>query len=148
MAIRPAYPDAGTLSRRWKEGVQQAGDKWVEGIQNPRADAKAEAIKANATYKAQVQKSIAEDRWVKGIQASDPNEALATAIAVGASGYAQGALARAAKHERVMARVAPLMATAVSAVRNMPAVTDADREARAIAMIRGGRDVGRKLKGG
>jgi len=148
MAIRPAYPDAGTLSRRWKEGVQQAGDKWVEGIQNPRADAKAEAIKANATYKAQIAKSIAEDRWVKGVQASDPNEAIATALAVGASGYTAGALARGAKHERVMSRVAPLMASAVSAVRNMPSVTDADREARAVAMIRGGRDVGRKLKGG
>jgi hypothetical protein len=57
-------------------------------------------------------------------------------------------LARGAKHERVMGRVAPLMASAVSAVRNMPSVTDADREARAVAMIRAGRDVGRKLKGG
>ena len=148
MAIRPAYPDAGTLSRRWKDGVQQAGEKWVEGIQNPRADAKAEAIKANATYKAQVTKSITEDRWLKGVQAIDPNEAIATAVAVGASGYTAGALARGAKHERVMGKVAPLMATAVQTVRNMPAVTDADREARAVAMIRAGRDVGRKLKGG
>ncbi len=148
MAIRPAYPDAGTLSRRWKEGVQQAGEKWVEGIQNPRADAKQEAIKANATYKASMAKSIAEDRFLKGVQASDPNEAIATAVAVGASGYTQGALARGAKHERIMGKVAPLMASAVGAVRAMPAVTDADREARAIAMIRGGREVGRKLKGG
>ncbi len=148
MAIRPAYPDAGTLSRRWKEGVQQAGDKWVEGIQNPRADAKQEAIKANATYKASMAKSIAEDRFLRGVQASDPNEAIATAVAVGASGYTAGALARSAKHERVMNKVAPLMAAAVSAVRAMPAVTDADREARAVAMIRNGREVGRKLRGG
>lgn len=147
MAIRPAYPDAGTLSRRWKEGVQQAGDKWVEGIQNPRADAKQEAIKANATYKAQMQKAIAEDAWVKGVQASDPNEAIATAVAVGASGYTSGALARGAKHERVMGKVVPLMQAAVTAVRAMPSVTDADREARAVAMIRAGRDVGKKLVG-
>ncbi len=93
-------------------------------------------------------KSIAEDRFLKGVQASDPNEAIATAVAVGASGYTQGALARGAKHERIMGKVAPLMASAVGAVRAMPAVTDADREARAIAMIRGGREVGRKLKGG
>lgn len=148
MAIRPAYPDAGTLSRRWKEGVQQAGEKWVEGVQNPRADFKTEAVKANATYKAAVTKAVAEDKWVKGINAIDPNEAIATAVAVGASGYTAGALARGAKHERIMGKVAPLMATAVQTVRNMPAVTDADRENRAVAMIRAGRDVGRKLKGG
>jgi hypothetical protein len=147
MAIRPAYPDAGTLSRKWKEGVQNAGEHWVDGIQNPRADFKAEAIKANPAYKAGVQKAIAEDAWVKGMQNTDPNEAIATAVAVGASGYVAGALARGAKHERVMARVVPLMTAAVNTVRSMPAVTDADRENRAVAMIREGRKVGQKLAG-
>jgi hypothetical protein len=46
-----------------------------------------------------------------------------------------------------MARVVPLMTAAVNAVRAMPAVTDADRENRAVAMIREGRKVGQKLAG-
>lgn len=145
---RPAYPDAATMSRRWKEGVSQAGERWVEGIQNPRQDFKAAALKANPAYKAGIQKALTEDSWAKGMAAVDPQEAIATAVQVGASGYAQGALARAPKHERVMGRVAPLMSQAVTTVRAMPANTDAEREARAIAMIRGGRDVGKRLKGG
>ncbi len=145
---RPAYPDAATMSRRWKEGVSQAGERWVEGIQNPREDPKAAAIKANATYKAGVTKSLAEDAWLKGVQNIDQSEALATAVAVGAAGYSSGALARAPKHERVMGRVVPLMTAAVTAVRALPAVTDADRENRAVQMIRGARNVGKKLKGG
>lgn len=147
MAIRPAYPDAGTISERWQQGVQQGAERWVEGVQNPRKDFKSAALANKESWKNGVTKAVAEDGWAKGMQAVDPNEAVATAVAVGAAGYASGALARATKHQRVMARVAPLMASAVTKVRGLPAATDADREQRAVQMIREARNVGKQLKG-
>jgi len=47
-----------------------------------------------------------------------------------------------------MTEVAPLMASAVSAVRSMPSNTDGEREAKAVAMIRGARAVGLARRGG
>jgi hypothetical protein len=147
MAIRPAYPDAGTISSNWQRGVQQNADKWLEGMENPRKDPKAAALAAKDSWKNGVTKAVQEDAYTKGIQASDPNEAIATARLVGTQGYAAGAMARKDKHARVMQRIAPLMATAVSGVRGLPNATDADRENRAVAMIRAARNVGKAAKG-
>ncbi len=147
MAIRPAYPDAGTISQNWKRGVQQNGDKWIEGMRNPRKDPKQAALAAKDSWKNGVTKAVQEDAYTKGIQSSDPNEALATAELVGTAGYTSGALARGDKHARVMQKIAPMMATAVATVRALPNATDADRENRAVAMIRASRNVGKQAKG-
>lgn len=147
MAIRPAYPDANTISQNWQRGVQQNSDKWLNGMENPRKDPKASAIAAKDSYKNGVTRAIAEDAYAKGIQSYDPNEAIETARKVGAAGYQAGALARAPKHARVMAKIAPMMGAAVQTVRALPNATDADRENRAVAMIRAARNVGKQAKG-
>ena len=59
-----------------------------------------------------------------------------------------GVTGRQQKIQRIMNDVAPMMAAAVSQVRNLPANTDAEREARAVAMIRAARGVGIARKGG
>ncbi len=60
-------------------------------------------------------------------------------------GYASEYAAKRAV-ERFYRKVQKIMAPTLQAVRAMPAVTDADREARAIAMIRGISELGRKLR--
>lgn len=147
MAIRPAYPDANTINTSWQRGVQQNSDKWLDGMENPRKDPKAAALASKESWKNGVTKAIQEDAFSKGIQGYDQNEAIETARKVGAAGYQAGALARAPKHARVMAKVAPAMASAVTKVRAMPNATDADRENRAVAMIREARNVGKSVKG-
>jgi hypothetical protein len=144
---RPAYPSANDMSTKWQEGVKNGAQHWVDGIQSPRADFRQAAINNNAGWKAGVQAAVAQDKFVKAMNNVDPNEALSIAVAVGANGYMNGALARTAKHLRIMGKVAPLMAAAVTTVRNLPAVSDTDREARAIAMIRAARAVGKTLAG-
>lgn len=134
---RPAFPDPSTMTTRWKDGVQSKAQNWLDGIQNPRADFKQSAINANATYKANMAKSLSEDAWVKAMQKVDPNAAIATAVAVGTAGYVAGAMARVNKFTNSMQKWVPLATAAVQAVRALPSVSDVDRENRAVMMIRG-----------
>lgn len=140
VSIRPPWrPNADT----WLQGVTGNGaSRWEKGIQNPRADFKAAALANNDGWKAGVQKAVTEDRFAKGMADVSVDEAIATAVAIGGSGYAAGATARKAKFQRKVDAIAPRMAAVVEQTRRMPAKTDADREARALNMIRGARAAG------
>ncbi len=146
--IRPAYPSADEMTRRWTAGIDASGDNYVRGVQAPKANFKTAALANKEAWKTGVTKAAAEDRFAKGMQNVNEDEAIATAVAIGSAGWAAGAKARAPKHTRVMGKVSTLMAAAVAAVRSKPAVTDADREARAVEMIRAARGVGKALRGG
>lgn len=148
VATRPAYPSASTLNARWKEGIDASGDHWIEGVRSPRANFKTAAIAQKEAWKAGITKAVADDAFAKGMQGVNEDEAIAIAEAVGSDGFKRGATARANKHLRVAGKLSPLMAAAVTAVRSRPAVTDADRETRAVEMIRGARGVGKALRGG
>ena len=146
--IRPAFPSASEMTARWTAGIDAAGDNYVRGVQAPRANFKTAALANKDAWKAGINKAVAEDAFAKGMQNVNEDEAIAIAVAVGSQGWANGAKARTGKHTRIMGKVAPLMAAAVETVRRKPAVTDADREARAVEMIRAGRAVGKALRGG
>lgn len=139
--IRPPWRPSAD---RWIEGVNNVGaQRWVAGIQNPRADFKSAALANNEGWKAGVTQAVQEDRFAKGMNTVNVDEAINTAVAVGASGYAAGAAARTAKFQRNVDAIAPRMAAVVEATRRMPAKTDAEREARALSMIRGARAAAR-----
>lgn len=146
--IRPAFPSASDMTSRWVQGIDSAGDNYVRGVQTPRANFKVAALQNKEAWKAGITKAVAEDAFAKGMSQVNEDEAIAIAVAVGSQGWANGAKARQNKHTRIMGRVSPLMAAAVESVRRKPAVTDADRETRAIEMIRAGRAVGKALRGG
>jgi hypothetical protein len=148
LQIRPSYPSAADISARWKEGVTNGAQHWVEGIAKPRANFKTAALKNKDAWKASMTAAIAQDAYAKGMNNVDEDEALKIAQTVGAQGYSAGALARGDKHMRIMGKVAPLMTAAVDAVRAKPAVTDADRESRMLEMVRAARAVGKVLRGG
>lgn len=141
--IRPAFPSGSQWAARLREGVSANVNRYSEGVRRPRANFKEAALRNNAGWKASVQKAVTEDRFAKGIQKVNEDEAIELAATLGASAYVQGVEARAAKIERAGNELAPKMAAAVETVRRMPATTDQEREARAVAMIRAAREVGR-----
>ncbi len=145
--IRPAFPSASEMTSRWVQGIDASGDNYVRGVQAPRANFKVAALANKDAWKQGVNKAVAEDAFAKGMSNVNEDEAIATAVAIGSGGWAAGAKARQSKHTRIMGKVAPLMAAAVDTVRRKPAVTDADREARAVEMIRAARAVGKALRG-
>ena len=145
--IRPAFPDAATISASFQEGVSRNQDRWLKGVQNPRANFKDAALKAAPAWEKGVQAAVAAKSYARGMAGVNADQAIDIATAKGPAGYAEGVRIRTQKHMDKMAKVAPLAAAAVQAVRALPAVTDADREARAVAMIRGMRAVGDKVRG-
>jgi hypothetical protein len=88
-----------------------------------------------------VQEAITNDRYGKGMAAVNEDLAIETAATLGAQSLAQGVTSRQAKIQEKAAKFAPAMAAAVATVRQMPANTPAEREARAVAMIRAARAV-------
>lgn len=130
----PWKPD----QKAWLDGVNGVGgQRWVAGIQNPRAEFKSAALRNNEGWKAGVQKAVAEDKFKKGMEGVDVEAAIETAVKIGASGYQAGAAARADKFQKNTDAIAAKMGAVVQGVRGMPAKTDADREARMLAMVRG-----------
>ncbi len=146
--IRPPMPAPTDMTARWQQGVTNNAQRWVEGVQRPRANFKVEAIRNNAGWKTGVTAAVQADSFVKAMGQVQEDEAIATAVAVGADGFVRGANARAAKHTRKMERLVPAMASAITQVRGMPSATEGDREARAVAMIRGARAAGKAARGG
>ncbi len=146
--IRPAFPDAATFTERLIQGVSQSTQKYAEGVRAPRAHFLDRAKASNQAWKNGVQAAVAGDRFAAGLNKVNADEAIETAATLGAQNLATGVAARKNKIQRVMTEVGPLMAAAVSTVRNLPSNTDADRENRAVAMIRGARAVGLSRRGG
>jgi hypothetical protein len=145
-ATRSSFPDATTMTNRWTAGIQAKAQNWVDGIQNPRRNFKEAALANKDRWKTGVTQAVTNDSYAKGMQAVDDNQAIATAVAIGASGYQSGALARAPKFTAKMNKWVPLAQAAVNAVRAKPAVTDADKENRAVEMIRAFRAAGKTMK--
>ncbi len=146
--IRPAFPDAATFTARLVDGVQRNAQRYAEGVRAPRKHFLDAAKAANQAWKNGVQAAVAGDRFVAGLNKVNPDEAIETAATLGAQSYVPGVTGRTAKIQRIMTEVAPAMAAAVSTVRNLPGNTDAEREARAVAMIRAARAVGLSRRGG
>ena len=146
--IRPAFPDAATFTKRLTDGVQANAGRYAEGVRAPRRNFLEAAKAANGAWKTGVQAAVAGDRFLGGLNKVNADEAIETAATLGAATYVQGVTGRAPKIQRIMTEVAPMMAAAVSTARALPADTDAQREARAIAMIRGARAVGIARRGG
>ena len=146
--IRPAFPDAATFTKRLTDGVAANAAHYAEGVRAPRANFLDRAKASGAAWQAGVQAAVAGNRYLAGLNKVNADEAIETAATLGAATYVQGVQGRTAKIQRIMSEVAPAMAAAVSTVRNLAKNTDADREARAVAMIRAARAVGLARRGG
>ncbi len=146
--IRPAFPDAATFTEALITGVTNNAAKYAIGVRRPRADPKARALAQNGAWKAGVTAAVQRDAFAAGVQKYDLDDAIETAATLGAESYVPGVTRRRNKIQRTMTEVAPAMAAAVTTVRGMPATTDAEREARAVAMIRAARLVGQGRRGG
>lgn len=146
--IRPAFPEPAQLTNDWINGIANNKEKYVRGVQAPRANFKAAALAQKGAWKEGVTKAIADDAFAKGMSQVNEDEAIATAVAIGGDGLERGARARTAKHTRKMEKWRPLAAAAIETVRRMPAVTDADREKRSIEMQRAFKAGGKALRGG
>jgi len=146
--IQNPGPDPARMTERLLRKVQGASQDYVTGMQNPRRDPKAAALRAAGKFADKIQAAIRDKRYEAGIRNYDQAEAVQIATSDGGSAYAQGVAKRAAKIARVHQRLAPLLGGVSSAIQAMPQDTDGQREARLIAARRAMINVGKQLKGG
>ena len=145
--IRPTLPSSDELAKRMVDGATAAQQKYVDGALNPRRSAKGEALKANARYKAKMQEVLAGDLWLKGIEGINEDQMMAVIQSIGGTAYVQGIQARQVTIKAAFDQLVPLLTSLINKVRAMPAATDADREARMLANMRGLKDIGKQLRG-
>lgn len=139
-------PDAQRMANRWAQGVQNNQSRWVEGMENPRRDPKQAAIAAAGKWANRLQEAIQNQHYAAGIRRYDVNEARRIATEDGGAAYVAGATKRQSKAERAFQVLAPMLDQVSQQVQNMPQDTEQQREARALAAIRGMRNVGRQFR--
>ncbi len=140
-------PSADRWASKQIANAVNGAQNWVDGVQRPSADFKAAGLAAAGKWKARTQEAIQGDRFAKALAKVNVDEAIATAVAVGGAGFAAGIQAREAKIRRTVADLQPRVAAVKAAVDAMPQDTEAQRDARALAAIKGMREVGKSRKG-
>jgi hypothetical protein len=133
--------DPAKVLTKYVSRTQAAGQDWVDGIQNSTVDTVANMVKSNAKWKSKMQAAINNDTWVKRVSKLSTSDIKAMVAKVGAGAYTSGISNRQDKIGKAFARVMPLIDQVATTVRAMPDVTDADREARMIANVRGLRQI-------
>lgn len=128
--VRPKS-DTTRAIQRYKDNTANAGTHWQDGVKNPRRSAKAEALKANATFKASMQSALQNDSWAKGISAIDEAQIDATVDALGPGVYTAGVAAKMPKAEKALARELPITQAVADEVRSLPGTTPEERAERA-----------------
>lgn len=127
-------------------GAQNAASRWEDGIQNPRASFKANAIAAKEKHKARTMEALNEDRFAKGMAQVNESDAIATALAVGGASIAQGIQAREAKTRQRFTKYFSLLGPHIDAMDKLPTTTTADADKKVLENLKGMREIGKKMR--
>ena len=147
VTLSPRIPLAADMATKMVANATNAAENWLKGVMAPRKSAVGEAKAANAKYKTRMTESIADDRWVKGINAIDENQMYAIIQAGGSGVFSSGIQRRQAKIQAKLEKMRPLMLALAGTLDAMPTATDQQREAKMIAARRGMIEVGKRLRG-
>jgi hypothetical protein len=132
-----AIPDATTVAQRWATGAANAATKYGEGVQNTDKDPTALAIQAGQRYIQRVQESFQNGKWANGLRRSGKAGWQQAVLTKGVNNFASGVQA---SQQKFAERIAPVLAfeqNLLNQINSMPNITDADREARMLAWVRG-----------
>jgi len=123
--------------------VRVAGEDYRSGVEAVTVNPAERALAANAKRVAKLQDSIAKKTWEKKMAKVTLDDWKRKASTVGADRFISGVEANVDKIEAFVRSFQPKLESLSSSVKAMPETTEAERDARVLAMIRGLR----KLKG-
>lgn len=150
ITLGPRLPTAEEWAELQIAGAKANASKWLKRTLHPKKNFKEEALKPDAVerFKESMRKVIDEDRHAGGMALVNESEAMAIIEKRGASAYSQGVADREPKIKRVVKDLhADRMALALE-IDGLDTATDADREAKMIANVRGLKAIGKKRRGG
>lgn len=123
--------------------VRVAGGDFKDGVDAVTVNPAEKALAANAKRIAKLQASIANKTWEKKMARVTLDDWKKKASTIGADRFISGVEANVDKIESFIRAFQPKLESLTSSVKAMPETTEAERDARVLAMIRGLR----KLKG-
>jgi len=121
------------------EAVGEAN--YLRGIRNPKKDPIKAGIAAQGKYEAAMKDPKVLKRRKTALEKTNMDEWTAMAEAIGAGKLVEGVRARRYKVERFVAKYQPLLKAHLATIDAMPDVTDANREAKMIANVKGLKDL-------
>lgn len=132
-----AHGDSTEVAAKWYNRLSQSTDDMRAGVQRvQQAPGQAAAQKRQKWVNALMDTNT-QDKWARNVASVSLADWQNSMLNYGINRVAQGAQA---KQEKFAQRLAPLLQhidTVAAQVRSMPDLTPADRENRAIAMMRG-----------
>lgn len=137
-----AIPDAQSYADKWVTRTSAASQDYATGVAQTDKDPTALAIAAQPRLLANFQASVQSGKWANRLRASGKAGWQAAVQSKGIANFQNGV---SAARDKVAAAAGPLLAFESNLqrqVQGMPNVTDADREARMLAWIRGMRQYG------
>jgi sugar phosphate isomerase/epimerase len=124
--------------KRQLETLRAVGQRnYTQGIGRPKKDPIEAGREAEEKWAERIREAIEEKRRAKALQATNMNEWYKYASEIGAGRLVEGVTKREAKVDRFVKAWQPLLLDHVGKVDAMPAVTDADMEARMLENLRG-----------
>lgn len=135
-----AIADAATVAAKWAQRTSAASQDYVDGVRNTDKDPTALAINAIPRMRTRVLEAIDSGKVAAGLRRVGKQGWIAAVEAKGASNFSSGV---SAAEPKVQAAFGPLLAFEANLQRQvtaMPANTDAEREARMLAWVRGMRN--------
>ena len=135
-------PDAQSFADKWVTRTSAASQDYAAGVAQTDKDPSALAIAAQARLLSNFQQAVQSGKWANRVRASGKAGWQSAVASKGVANFQNGV---SAARDKVAAAAGPLLAFEANLqrqVQGMPNVTDADREARALAWIRGMRQYG------
>lgn len=129
--------DPATIVDKQINNFQAVGQSnYLAGIASPKADPIAEGIRAQPAYEAAMRDPAILKRRVTGLQRTSMQEWALAAETKGAARIVEGVTAARPKIERFWSSWHPILSQITTRVRGMPSITAADRDNRALTMMR------------
>jgi len=123
--------------------VRVAGGDFKDGVNAVTESPAAKALAANAKRVAKLQESIAKKTWEAKMSKVSLEDWKSKASTIGADRFISGVEANVDKIEKFVRSFQPKLSSLAASVNAMPETSEAERDNRVLAMVRGLR----KLKG-
>jgi len=148
MVLGPRLPTPEEWAQLQVKGAQDNAAKWLARTTKPKKNFKLEALKATsqARYHASMEKVLRDKVWEGGMGLVDESETMAIIEKRGSGAYSQGVADRVPKITRRVKELYSERLALAAAVDALPVSTDAEREAKVIANIRGLKAIGEKRR--
>lgn len=132
-----ALPDAATVAAKWASRAGSAGQDYLAGAQRTDKDPTALAIAAKPRLIANFQARVNDGTWESRLRAVGKAGWLAAVADKGVANYQTGVSQAEGKVAQAFGPLLAFEANLQRQIQSMPANTDAERENRALAWMRG-----------